>query len=30
VLDGDIDAFINASLSQRVHGGAPKQVADLD
>jgi peptide chain release factor 2 len=30
VLDGDIDAFINASLSQRVHGGAPRDVADLD
>jgi peptide chain release factor 2 len=30
VLDGDIDAFINASLSQRVHGGTPKDVADID
>jgi peptide chain release factor 2 len=30
VLDGDIDTFINASLSQRVHGGGPKDVADLD
>jgi peptide chain release factor 2 len=30
VLDGDIDAFINASLSQRVHGGTQRDVADLD
>ncbi|HKG75052.1 MAG TPA: peptide chain release factor 2 [Aestuariivirgaceae bacterium] len=30
VLDGDIDTFINASLSQRIHGGAAKNVADLD
>jgi peptide chain release factor 2 len=30
VLDGDIDAFINASLSQRVHGGTATNVADLD
>jgi peptide chain release factor 2 len=30
VLDGDIDGFIHASLSQRVHGGGPAEVADLD
>jgi peptide chain release factor 2 len=30
VLDGNIDTFINASLSQRVHGGTAKNVADLD
>jgi peptide chain release factor 2 len=30
VLDGDIDAFINASLAQQVHGGASKDVADLE
>ncbi|MFZ1681301.1 MAG: peptide chain release factor 2 [Rhizobiaceae bacterium] len=29
VLDGDLDAFMEASLSQRVHGGAV-DVADLD
>jgi peptide chain release factor 2 len=30
VLDGDLTAFIEAALAQRVHGGAPAQVADLD
>ena len=30
VLDGDIDSFIHASLSQRIHGGGPAEVADID
>jgi peptide chain release factor 2 len=30
VLDGDIDEFLNAALAQRIHGGAAKQVADLE
>jgi len=30
VLDGDLDAFIEASLAQRVHGGGPEDVADVD
>jgi peptide chain release factor 2 len=30
VLDGDIDQFIQASLSQRLHGGGAAQLADLD
>jgi peptide chain release factor 2 len=30
VLDGDIDAFINASLSQRVHGTGSAHVADQE
>jgi peptide chain release factor 2 len=30
VLDGDIDAFINASLSQRVHGTGSAHVADKE
>ncbi len=30
VLSGDLDAFMKASLSQRVHGGAAAEVADLD
>jgi len=30
VLDGSIDSFLEASLAQRVHGGGPKEVADLD
>ncbi len=29
VLDGDIDAFIEAALAQRIHGGGPKDVEDL-
>jgi peptide chain release factor 2 len=30
VLDGDIDDFIEASLAQRVKGGGPAQVEDID
>jgi len=30
VLDGDIDPFIEASLAQRVDGGAPTAVEDLE
>jgi peptide chain release factor 2 len=30
VLDGDIDHFIEAALAQRIHGGAPAMVADLE
>jgi peptide chain release factor 2 len=30
VLDGDIDLFIEAALAQRMKGGAPAEVADLD
>ena len=30
VLDGDLAAFIEAALAQRVHGGSPATVADLD
>jgi peptide chain release factor 2 len=30
VLDGDIDAFIEAALAQRIHGGGPDEVQDLD
>jgi peptide chain release factor 2 len=30
VLDGDLDSFIQASLAQRVHGGGPEAVADID
>jgi peptide chain release factor 2 len=30
VLDGDIDAFIEAALAQRIHGGGPAEVQDLD
>lgn len=29
VLDGDIDAFIEAALAQRVHGGEAEKVEDL-
>jgi peptide chain release factor 2 len=29
VLDGDIDAFIEAALAQRVHGGGEGKVEDL-
>jgi peptide chain release factor 2 len=29
VLDGDIDAFIEAALAQRVHGGGEEKVEDL-
>lgn len=30
VLDGDLDPFIEATLAQRMRGGAPLEVADLD
>ncbi len=30
VLDGAITPFIEAALAQRVHGGGPATVADLD
>jgi peptide chain release factor 2 len=30
VLDGDLDSFIQASLAQRVHGGGPEAVEDID
>jgi peptide chain release factor 2 len=30
VLDGDLDSFIQASLAQRVHGGGPDAVEDID
>ncbi|HWJ17680.1 MAG TPA: peptide chain release factor 2 [Geobacterales bacterium] len=30
VLDGDLTQFIEAALAQRVHGGGPAAVADLD
>ena len=30
VLDGEIDAFVQAALAQRIHGGGPKDVKDLD
>ena len=30
VLDGDIDAFMEAALAQRVHGGGPDKVDDVD
>ena len=29
VLDGSIDAFVEAALAQRIHGGGPEAVADL-
>ncbi len=30
VLDGEIDPFVQAALAQRIHGGGPKDVRDLD
>ncbi|MDI9849460.1 peptide chain release factor 2 [Rhodoblastus sp. 17X3] len=30
VLDGDLDGFMEASLAQRVHGGGPDKVEDVD
>lgn len=30
VLDGDINEFIEASLAQRVHGGGPGEISDID
>lgn len=30
VLDGDIDDFMEAALAQRIHGGGPEKVEDVD
>jgi peptide chain release factor 2 len=30
VLDGELDSFMEASLAQRVHGGGPGEVEDVD
>jgi peptide chain release factor 2 len=30
VLDGDLDGFMEASLSQRIEGGASGTIADID
>jgi peptide chain release factor 2 len=30
VLDGEIDSFVQAALAQRIHGGGPKEVQDVD
>jgi peptide chain release factor 2 len=30
VLDGEIDPFIEAALAQRIHGGGPAAIADLE
>ena len=30
VLDGDLDAFMEAALAQRVHGGGPETVEDVE
>ncbi|MCI4679560.1 peptide chain release factor 2 [Rhodoblastus acidophilus] len=30
VLDGDLDAFMEAALAQRVHGGGPEKVEDVE
>lgn len=30
VLDGDLDEFMEASLSQRIEGGSDQQIADID
>lgn len=30
VLDGDLNEFIEASLAQRVHGGGPDEVSDIE
>jgi peptide chain release factor 2 len=30
VLDGDIDDFIEAALAQRIKGGGPERVEDID
>ncbi len=30
VLDGDLDDFMEASLSQKIHGGGPANVEDVD
>ena len=30
VLDGDLDQFMQAALAQRIHGGGPEKVDDVD
>ena len=30
VLDGDLDEFMEASLAQRVNGGGPASIEDVD
>jgi len=30
VLDGEIDAFVEAALAQRIHGGGPAEVEDIE
>jgi peptide chain release factor 2 len=30
VLDGEIDGFVEAALAQRIEGGTPAEVEDLD
>ena len=30
VLDGDLDQFMQAALAQRIHGGGPEKVEDVD
>ncbi|PWB83625.1 MAG: peptide chain release factor 2 [Methylocystaceae bacterium] len=30
VLDGDLDEFMQASLAQRIHGGGPEKVEDVE
>ena len=30
VLDGDLDAFMEAALAQKIHGGGPVEVEDVD
>ena len=30
VLDGDLDDFMEAALAQRIHGGGPEKVEDVD
>ena len=29
-LDGELDDFMQASLAQRIYGGGPEQVEDVD
>ena len=30
VLDGDLDAFMGAALAQRMKGGGPVEIEDID
>ena len=30
VLDGDLDQFMESALAQRIKGGGPVEVADID